>query len=317
LDAGLYSWTPATSQPVPGRGFNVREARVHDSAEARKLIRILADGAGAGLPSRGHDWAMVRERPKAEDQGNAGKTDPRDIPVPWSYTAGRSIPARFWSPWKSIGCAPLCVLRCGQGQRRRGGRAGNPPLVESITWVRPEIHAWKAIADWRARSWRPRSRLSKHETVVLLEDDCVPQRYFFEFMAAALDKYRFDENVFGVSGYTVPLQDGLLKRYPYDLYFCPRISSWGWATWKRLEPARSGSGFRLPEGARRENRSGPGGNDIRYSIEGMLQGNVKDVWTLPWVLSVYAKRVVSPIHRFAYRQYRHGRYGVHCGKTDK
>jgi hypothetical protein len=72
-----------------------------------------------------------------------------------------------------------------------------------------------------------------HDRLILLEDDCVPQEFFFNFIETCLDIYADNDKVFGISGYTVPIPDEILARYPYDLYFFPRIGSWGWATWKR------------------------------------------------------------------------------------
>ena len=68
------------------------------------------------------------------------------------------------------------------------------------------------------------------EAVIVLEDDLVVSRGFLVYMNEALRKYADDKRVFSVCGYsnrvTVP------GDYPYDAYFAPRSSSWGWATWR-------------------------------------------------------------------------------------
>ena len=68
------------------------------------------------------------------------------------------------------------------------------------------------------------------ETVIVLEDDLVVSRGFLVYMNEALRRYADDKRVFSVCGYsnrvTVP------GDYPYDAYFAPRSSSWGWATWR-------------------------------------------------------------------------------------
>ena len=68
------------------------------------------------------------------------------------------------------------------------------------------------------------------ETVIVLEDDLVVSRGFLVYMNEALQKYADDKRVFSVCGYsnrvTVPVV------FPYDAYFAPRSSSWGWATWR-------------------------------------------------------------------------------------
>lgn len=71
-----------------------------------------------------------------------------------------------------------------------------------------------------------------YDKLILLEDDCIPQEYFFQFMDSCLHRYEKDERVFGISGYTLPLPKNIIESYHYDLYFSPRIGSWGWGTWK-------------------------------------------------------------------------------------
>ena len=68
------------------------------------------------------------------------------------------------------------------------------------------------------------------ETVIVLEDDLVVSKGFLRYMNDALRQYADDARVFSVCGYTnrVTMPEG----YPYDAYFCPRSSSWGWATWR-------------------------------------------------------------------------------------
>ena len=68
------------------------------------------------------------------------------------------------------------------------------------------------------------------ETVIVLEDDLVVSRGFLVYMNEALRKYADDKRVFSVCGYTN--RATLPADYPYDAFFCPRSSSWGWATWR-------------------------------------------------------------------------------------
>ena len=68
------------------------------------------------------------------------------------------------------------------------------------------------------------------ETLIVLEDDLVVSRGFLVYMNEALRKYADDKRVFSVCGYSnrVTVPGG----YPFDAYFAPRSSSWGWATWR-------------------------------------------------------------------------------------
>lgn len=71
--------------------------------------------------------------------------------------------------------------------------------------------------------------IGEYGRAIVLEDDLVVGENFLSFMNQSLDLYEKREEVFSICGYTniVKMPDG----YPYDSYFCPRSSSWGWATW--------------------------------------------------------------------------------------
>ena len=189
-------------------------------------------------------------------------------------------------------------------------------LFASVRWTRPEI------IERSENMGLARSIVSavdyvfeKHDRLILLEDDCVPGKYFFDFMQTCLSKYRDNDKVFGINGYTVPIPGGLLKDYPYDIYFYPRIGSWGWATWKSAWKHYDPDLSRLYKQVTAEGVDiTQGGADIPGSVRALLSGQLKDVWTLNWVLSVYLKGGC-----YIYPTTSHIRNvgldgtGVHCG----
>lgn len=72
--------------------------------------------------------------------------------------------------------------------------------------------------------------IEKFGKAIVLEDDIVTSPYFLKFMNEALDFYKADESIFTISGYNFPIK--IPKDYTYQIYISPRLSSWGWATWK-------------------------------------------------------------------------------------
>ena len=72
--------------------------------------------------------------------------------------------------------------------------------------------------------------LNEYDAVIVLEDDCVPSRYFIDYMYACLMKYEMNKKVWQISGYGWPFVDKC--GHEEDVYFCGRMSSWGWGTWK-------------------------------------------------------------------------------------
>lgn len=166
-------------------------------------------------------------------------------------------------------------------------------LLTEIEWTNPIIvpsrkNLGLAKSIVRAASYV----LERHDTVILLEDDCVPQKYFFNFIHKCLEKYEGDERIFGVTGYSVTLPDEILKDYPWDVYFFPRIGSWGWATWKRAWQYISPDlDLMYKEAMRRGIDLGLGGKDVIEITKNLIRapGRQRDVWTMNWILSVYLR----------------------------
>lgn len=66
------------------------------------------------------------------------------------------------------------------------------------------------------------------DAVIVLEDDCVPEIDFFNFMLSSLNFYANNEGVMHISGFGLPLK----HKFNKDYYFTPYPCSWGWGTWK-------------------------------------------------------------------------------------
>lgn len=65
---------------------------------------------------------------------------------------------------------------------------------------------------------------------IVMEDDLICSSNFLAYMNRGLEHYLNLKDVFSICGYSnkVKVPNG----YKYDSYFCPRSSSWGWATWR-------------------------------------------------------------------------------------
>ncbi len=192
-------------------------------------------------------------------------------------------------------------------------------LLEEITWTRPTI-VCREVNLGLAKSIvsAVNAVFAKHDRLILLEDDCVPKEYFFDFMARCLSKYENNERIFGVNGYTVPIPDDLLRGWPFDIYFYPRIGSWGWATWKRAWAHFDTDLSRLYSRALAEGIDlCQAGADIPSQVQRVLSGQL-DAWTLNWVLTVYLNNgcyiypTVSQIQNIGFDG-----SGVHCGRSSK
>ncbi len=69
------------------------------------------------------------------------------------------------------------------------------------------------------------------EEGIILEDDCLPSRTFFPFVAELLDRYRHDTRVMMIGGNNLEPQRFREQEYSYT--FSRLTYIWGWATWRR------------------------------------------------------------------------------------
>jgi hypothetical protein len=70
--------------------------------------------------------------------------------------------------------------------------------------------------------------LSKHDSVIVLEDDLVSSPNFLNYMNQSLRMYENSMNVVSIHGYCYPV----LHELP-ETFFIKGADCWGWATWKR------------------------------------------------------------------------------------
>ncbi len=73
------------------------------------------------------------------------------------------------------------------------------------------------------------------EQGIVLEDDCLPNTSFFRFCDAMLERYKNNENIFMVSGWSALDFDKQAKEsLKEDYYFSKYNHIWGWASWARV-----------------------------------------------------------------------------------
>ena len=156
------------------------------------------------------------------------------------------------------------------------------------------------------------NELKNNEAVILLEDDCVPQKGFFNYMKKSLKKYRKNKNVRSICSYT-----NLKKKSNSHSFFLRRFNPWGWATWKdrwkeydieiKNEIQRLGSFgeiYNLPL-------------DLKsYCKNISIMNNQEDIWSLSWTLLHYRTNtlVLYPPNTLV-KNIGFDGTGVHCTKT--
>jgi hypothetical protein len=71
-------------------------------------------------------------------------------------------------------------------------------------------------------------QVNKYGRVIVIEDDIVIAKGFLKFMNEALEMYKEDIDVAGISGWSFPI------RLKDETYFSRVGACWGWGTWKRV-----------------------------------------------------------------------------------
>ena len=105
-------------------------------------------------------------------------------------------------------------------------------IAESIDWKCEIIKDYSEVN--LGCGVRPQSgitsALKNEESIIILEDDCVPANSFFPYCEEMLEKYKDDERICYISG---------LNHFEKwdcgesDYFFTKTGAIWGWATWKR------------------------------------------------------------------------------------
>lgn len=108
-------------------------------------------------------------------------------------------------------------------------------IFESIDWpckvhyFSQQKNAGCSKGPYDAITW-----FFEHENEgIILEDDIVPIPDFFNYCDEMLEKYRNNERIQAISGWSYFYKQ-VPSTYPYSYYFSLLTSSWGWATWKRV-----------------------------------------------------------------------------------
>lgn len=159
--------------------------------------------------------------------------------------------------------------------------------------------------------------LKQYDAIIVLEDDCVPEQNFVNFMLQCFEKYKDHKRVYSVSGYSWPIS---IEKDSYDVYGCGRISSWGWGTWKdRWEQYNVDNNIlkRLKQDKNKSCNLAMWASDCEQMLLGNIVGR-NDSWAVYWALRVIELNgiCINPYESLIQNIGLDGS-GVHCGISDR
>lgn len=174
-------------------------------------------------------------------------------------------------------------------------------VLDSISWE-CDIHArflesnhGCKMAVSEAISWF----FEHEEQGIIIEDDCLPNMSFFAFCDELLEKYKQEQNVFMINGWSaldfarnISRDSITLKaRLQTDYYFSKYGHIWGWASWARAWKyyQREFSDFER-EFQALDNFCCPRERNIKYrTLKTYAQGKI-DTWDYPWSYSIWKQK---------------------------
>ena len=128
------------------------------------------------------------------------------------------------------------------------------------------------------------SELKKNDAVIILEDDCVPRKNFFNYMIKSLKKFQLDKKVRSICSY-YNLENNLDRAF-----FLERFNPWGWATWKDRWKDYEHDIKKIIKDLKNQNNINRLPQDLKsYCNNEKIIDGKEDIWSLSWTITHYLK----------------------------
>lgn len=162
-------------------------------------------------------------------------------------------------------------------------------IIRNVEWCDTEVHIMSKNQGLANSVISGVSYVfEKYDAVIVLEDDCVPHPKFMTYMIASLNKYEDQKQVYSIGGDTWPIN---LQKKREDAYFCGRILSCGWGTWKDRWSQYERDYMilkRIKSNPESNERLSIWGSDLESQLIGNITGQC-DSWAVFWALKVIEK----------------------------
>jgi acetyltransferase-like isoleucine patch superfamily enzyme len=130
--------------------------------------------------------------------------------------------------------------------------------------------------------------VNEYGKIIVLEDDLVTSTYFLKFMNEALEKYKHEDDVFSITGYS--FTDDIVDMD--STYFLSITSSWSWATWAGKWKYFERNKEKLKQFIKDKSNHKKFNFDNSYNFISMAKDNLlgkNDSWAIHWYFSVFQK----------------------------
>lgn len=104
-------------------------------------------------------------------------------------------------------------------------------IISKVSWAKVNIIKRSVNLGLRKSVISAVSNLfEKNDSIILLEDDTIPRKGFFDYMYSVLNTYKNEKEVRSVCGYQIPKISDISKEI--SAHCVLRFIPWGWGTWK-------------------------------------------------------------------------------------
>lgn len=156
--------------------------------------------------------------------------------------------------------------------------------------------------------------LSKHESVIVIEDDLILGKEFLKFMNEALVKYADEKKIMHVSAYMPPLKGSFS-----DVALIALTHSWGWGTWKKSWLHFNSNADVLLNKIKKQDLIHRFNYDGTFRFYKMLERTSKgsrDSWAIKWYASIFVQGGLAlNTTKSLLRNIGHDSSGTHSFKT--
>lgn len=161
-------------------------------------------------------------------------------------------------------------------------------LIDSIDWVETKKIYQKNNLGLSESIQTGLDHVFKlHNTAVVIEDDVCVAPNFYNYMVQNLKHFKHQKQIAGITGLRYPFNRKNLDSSPYDIFFEPRFSSWGWATWKDrwqlIELDKQKVEKYLIANTLDLSKSG---QDLPAMIEAVKDGSLSGCWDVYYLISM-------------------------------
>ena len=191
-------------------------------------------------------------------------------------------------------------------------------VIQAVDWANIEVvqHDYDLGLE-NSISFAVSSTLKRYDAVIVLEDDCIVQKGFKNFMYQALNEYKDKKKVRSICSFTYPCLDP--AQITGDIFFIDRFCPWGWATWKDRWVDYDSNFSRLAADFKQSKTPVTKvGQDIyNYCSDARYLENSQDIWSLNWILTHYLTNTLAAYPRYSLiNNIGFDGSGVHSGTTD-